>query len=367
MSCITETVKTQVDAREAVVRESRDHTPTTDGVPTGRTRATQADVAAKVGVSRTLVSLVLRNQPGAGEETRNQILQAAAELGYRPDSAAQLLARSRSQALGVMLTLHNPFHADLGESIYSVAEQFGYGVILSARAPGRSEHSVVDALISHRCEALILLGPDPDAAYLSDVARQLPVVVVGPRVRGAGVDLVHTAEAKGVRQAVDHLAALGHRRIVHVDGGTRPGSSERRRGYRDAMRRKNLGQYVRVLPGDHTEESGIKAAQTLLCKPTLPTAVLAGNDRCAVGLLDALIRAGVNVPSDVSVVGYDDSPIARFAHIDLTTVRQDAPRMAELSVRAALQRLNHAGNPPAEEVLAPELVIRGTTAPPRTE
>ncbi|MQA11688.1 MAG: LacI family DNA-binding transcriptional regulator [Pseudonocardiaceae bacterium] len=327
-----------------------------------------ADVAARVGVSRALVSLVFRDEPGASNQTRERVFQAAAELGYRPDSAARVLARNHSRVLGVTLTVRNPFHADLVERIYPVAEQLGYDILISATAPSRDERKSVEALMGHRCEALVLLGPDTEDAALAELGGRIPIVVVGRRIPEAGVDTVHTAEAKGVRQAMDHLAELGHRSILHIDGGNAPGAKERRGAYRAAMRKHGLSEHARVLRGDHTEESGARAARLLLAEQAeLPTAILASNDRCAMGLLDALRRAGVEVPGQVSVVGYDDSHVAHFSHIDLTTVHQDSDRMAEYAVRALVNRIADPNQQPQELVLDAKLIVRGTTAPPRNQ
>jgi DNA-binding LacI/PurR family transcriptional regulator len=327
-----------------------------------------ADVARRAGVSRALVSIVFRNQPGASEETRERVLRVADELGYRPDSAARLLARGRSRTIGVMFTVHQTFHTDLIEGIYPEAERLGYDVLLSAAAQGRSEAKAVEALLSHRCEALILLGPDAEPAYLDELGQRTVTVSVSRRVPRARVDFVHSAEAKGVRQAMEYLAGLGHRRIVHIDGGRGPGSAERRRAYRAAMRRHGLEGEQRVIPGDHTEQSGIEAGRLLLAERDrglpLPTAVLAGNDRSAMGLLMALTRAGVDVPRDMSVIGYDDSHLSHLMPIGLTTVRQDAVLMAEHAVRFAVQRLADPGLEPREAVLDPKLVVRGTSGPP---
>ncbi|WP_461005762.1 LacI family DNA-binding transcriptional regulator [Streptomyces capparidis] len=324
-----------------------------------------ADVAARVGVSRALVSLVFRNQPGAGRETRERVLRAAEELGYRPDNAARLLARGRSRTLGVMMNVHQPFHADVVEVVYQEAERHGYDVLLSASAPGRDERKAVDALLGHRCEALILLGSAADSAHLDDLGRRSVVVVVGRRVPGAHVDSVHSADTKGIRQAVDHLVELGHRRVAHIDGGTGPGSADRRRAYRAAMRRHGLTDRIHVIPGAHSEEAGMAAGQRLLDGAELPTAVLAANDRCALGLMHTLGRAGVDIPRDLSVVGYDDSHLSHLSHINLTTVRQDTARIAQAAVNAAITRLEDPTTAPGETVLDPALVIRGTTGKPR--
>jgi DNA-binding LacI/PurR family transcriptional regulator len=328
-----------------------------------------ADVAARAGVSRALVSIVFRNQQGASEETRQRVLRVADEIGYRPDSAARLLARGRSRTLGVMFAVHQTFHTNLIEGIYPEAERLGYDVLLSAAAPGRSEAKAVEALLSHRCEALIVLGSEAEAADLDALGQRAVTVSVSRRVRGARVDFVHSAEGKGVRQAMDHLIELGHRRIVHLDGGRGPGSAERRRAYRAAMRRHGLQEWEGVIGGDHTERSGIEAGRLLLAEReagrALPTAVLAGNDRSAMGLLMSLSRGGVEVPGDVSVVGYDDSHLSHLMPIGLTTVRQDAGLMAEYAVRFAVERLEDPQLEPREAVLEPKLVVRGTSGPAR--
>ncbi|WP_328369357.1 LacI family transcriptional regulator [Streptomyces sp. NBC_00445] len=326
-----------------------------------------ADVAKKAGVSRALVSIVFRNQPGASEETRQRVLRVADEIGYRPDSAARLLARGRSRTLGVMFTVHQTFHTDLIEGIYPEAERLGYDVLLSAASEGRSEAKAIEALLAHRCEALIVLGSDAESAYLDELGQRAVTVSVSRRVPHARVDFVHSAEGKGVQQAMEHLFELGHRRIVHIDGGRGPGSAERRRAYRAAMRRHGLESEARVIPGHHTEQSGIEAGRLLLAEREsglpLPTAVLAGNDRCALGLLMPLTRAGVEVPRDLSVVGYDDSHLSHLMPVGLTTVRQDAMLMAEHAVRFAVERLEKPGLEPREAVLDCKLVVRGTSGP----
>ncbi|WP_416980233.1 LacI family DNA-binding transcriptional regulator [Streptomyces sp. T028] len=326
-----------------------------------------ADVAAKAGVSRALVSIVFRNQPGASDETRERVLKVADEIGYRPDSAARLLARGRSRTLGVMFAVQQTFHKDLIQGIYPEAERLGYDVLLSAAAEGRSETKAVEALLGHRCEALIVLGSEVEAVDLDELGRRVATVSVGRRAPRVRADLVHSAEGEGVRQAMDHLVELGHRRIVHIDGGRGPGSVERRRAYRSAMRRHGLGSEARVIPGEHTEQSGIETGLLLLTERDqggpLPTAVLAGNDRCAMGLLMSLTRAGVEVPRDLSVVGYDDSHLSHLMPIGLTTVRQDAVLMAEHAVRFAMERLENPELQPREVVLDPKLVVRGSSGP----
>jgi DNA-binding LacI/PurR family transcriptional regulator len=180
-------------------------------------------------------------------------------------------------------------------------------------------------------------------------------VVVGRHVAPDGFDVVRVADDLGVAAAVEHLRALGHRRIVHVDGGRAATADDRRAGFAAAA-----GPEGRIVPGGYDEAAGAGAARALL--DDLPTAVVAANDRSAIGLLDVFLRAGVRVPADVSVVGYDDSALARLAHVDLTTVSQERTEQARRAVAAAAGRLD-AGAAPAGSVLTPRLVVRGTTGP----
>ncbi|GAA1438582.1 LacI family DNA-binding transcriptional regulator [Nocardiopsis tropica] len=328
-------------------------------------RPTMADVAARVGVSRQLVSLVLGGRPGPSASAREQILRAAEELGYRADTAARLLRRTRSRQVGVLFTLEHPLDAHVVEAVYPVAAELDYSVVLSAMLPTRTERESVDDLLGLRCEALILIGMSAAApADLAKVAERVPVVEIGQRTGAPGTDSVRTADARGVRQAVDHLVSLGHGDIAHVDGGDLPGARERLRGYREGMAAHGLSGRADVLPGDYTEESGARAARTLLSRARPPTAVVACNDLCALGLAGTLVRAGTSVPEGMSVVGYDDSRTARLPFLRLTSVRQDAAQMARLAVRAVAERLDDGRTGSRHLVLEPVLTVRSSTGPP---
>ncbi len=317
------------------------------------------DVAAAVGVSPASVSLVLRGVAGPSAETRERVLAAAARLGYRADRTASLLARRRTHLLGVPVLLRDAFRAELAEEVQVAADAAGYAVALSAITPALDEARVVEALLDLRCEALVLLSPTLTPHALAELGARTALVVLGRRLRPAGFDVVRVADDVGVAAAVEHLVGLGHRKIVHVDGADEPMARDRRAGFRAA----SAGLPVRVVPGGYDEAAGAAAARGLLSD--LPTAVVCANDRSAIGLLDVFVRAGVRVPQDVSVVGFDDSALARLAHVDLTTVSQEAPRQAACAVAAALERLDGGRTEATETVLAPRLVVRGTTGPPR--
>ena len=321
------------------------------------------DVARYVGVSRPLVSIVLRGVEGASETTRQRVLQAASELGYRPDSLARGLRSQRTRHLGVVFSLRRPFEVELIEHMYPVAAHRRYHLLLGATTTERDQDQAVDELLSYRCEGLVVVGPEVPGQHLEAVAHKVPLVEVGRALTHAESDIVRNDDASGARQAVDHLVGLGHSRVALIDGGANPGAEDRRRGYCEAMAFHRLGAEIRVVAGGYTEEDGSAAARALLDK-ALPTAVIASNDLSAIGLLDTMIRAGVRVPADLSVVGYDDSRFARLPGIDLTSVRQDIPRMAKLAVEGLAERLDVAPHPRREISLPPLLVVRGTTSPP---
>jgi DNA-binding LacI/PurR family transcriptional regulator len=340
------------------------------GLSPGR-RATLADVAREAGVSTALVSLVMRGVPGASPANREKVFRVARELGYVPDARARALRQGRSRLLGVMFDVQQPFHADVIEGLYEAAETDGYDVVLSAVTESRSEDKAIGTLLADRCGALILVAPRSGRDWLVEVAGKLPTVVLARHVRHPDIAVVRTADVKGVDLSMDHLVGLGHSQIAHIDGASAPSADQRRRGYRAAMRR--LGLEPRVIRGGWSEASGALSVDLLLQEGgDLPTAILAFNDPCATGVLSSFHRAGIAVPDEVSVVGFDDTHLAGFSHTGLTTVRQEARLMARLAVSRAISRLEHApnGTPTAfdarDTVVPPTLVVRGTTGPMRS-
>lgn len=327
-------------------------------------RPTLEDVAERAAVSRALVSIVMRDAPGASDQTRERVRRAADEIGYRPDPRARRLRQLRTKVIGVTFTAGQEFHADLVDGVYVAAEEMGYDVVLSGVTPHRDERRAVRTLVDDRCEGLVLIGSELSARDLGELAQQLPLVVVARRVRG--VDVVRSDDAAGAVLGTEHLIGLGHRRIVFLDGGRAPGAAERLRGFRRAVRASDLPDLTH--PGGLTEREGAAAATSMLESSDLPTAVFAFNDRCALGVIDTFIRAGVSVPQQVSVLGFDDSPLAGLAHIDLTTIRQDSAGLASAATQRLVGRLDDAASDgkPVDITREPTLIVRGSTAPPST-
>ena len=324
-------------------------------MPSRPSRPRLDDVASRAGVSTASVSLVLRGRPGPSDSTREAVLQAAADLGYRVDRTASLLARRRTQLLGVTMDVSSPFHAELLEDLQAAADERGYDLVVSPLTRTRDERRAVEMLLDFRCEALLLLGPTSSDAALAELARDHHVVALGRRIQVPGIDVIRAADDVGVGLAVDHLAGLGHAAVAFVDGPRGAIASLRRQGFRAATRR--LGLTAHVVGGGATEEAGQAAVDDL---PDA-TGLVCFNDRAALGVLAGLRSHGRDVPGEVSVVGYDDSPVARLATIDLTSVSQATAPMAVAAVQAATQRLDEGRVEAVDIVLEPHLEVRGTT------
>jgi DNA-binding LacI/PurR family transcriptional regulator len=330
-------------------------------------RPTMDDVAVRAGVSRALVSLVMRESPKVSASRRAAVLQAAEELGYSPHAMARRLASRESTVLAVLVSdLHNPYFAEIVEGIDAAAAEAGFEVILGTggRRPPREQRSVA-TLLSFRPAGLVLLSPVVAADTIARAAENGPVVAIERSLRLDVVDTVNDDGYAGSGQVVNHLIGLGHTQIVHLDGGHGAQSATRRRGFTEAMRQHGLEP--RVEPSEYTEGAGEISTRRLLESRQPFTAIVAANDINAIGALSALEEVGVRVPHDVSLVGYDNTSLSGLRHIGLTTVDQPRAAMGRLAVTAVLERLRHGRTTPVRHLLHPSLVIRGTTAPPTPE
>jgi DNA-binding LacI/PurR family transcriptional regulator len=334
-----------------------------DGWPSSG-RVTLNDVAREAEVSRALVSIVMREAPGASAATRERVKAVAQDLGYRPDLRARSLAGQKSRLIGVMFGVGvGTFHFDLLEGLYAAAEQHGHSLVLTALTAGRDERKAAQSLQDFRFDAVIMLGP-PTARPL--LAGKVPVVVVGWDVDDPAVDVVRTSDERGMSQAVDHLVALGHRHIAHLDGGDGLIAVARRNGYTKAMHAHGLGSEIRLVPGGQTYLDGQRAAGILLeGREALPTGLIAFNDDTAVAAMGLLAQQGIDVPGRLSVVGWDNSKAAALAPVGLTSVAQQPAELARLAVERTIAQVEQRRIEHHQIVLDPSLRLRSSTAAAR--
>jgi len=330
-------------------------------------RPTIFDVADRAGVSKSLVSLVLRNQPGVSDARRKAVLRAVEELGYRPNAAARSLVQQRTHTVGALLSdLRNPWFIDLLDSVRFELTSLGLNLFLSEVHQAQADSSVLDAFIEARVDGLLFLGTMPDSERLAAAARGMPAVVVAGREPDEPtVDVVTGDDYAGAGAAVEHLVALGHRRIAHL-AGTGRAAELRADGYRDAMIAHNLAGAVRIETSDRTEPGDQRAADALLKGPGRPTAILANNDYAALITMSLALEHGLSIPDDLSIVGYDNSALARTGYIGLTSVDTSYADMGRLAARQLERRIESPGAPRTVTLLDPVLRTRRTTAPPRS-
>ncbi len=324
------------------------------------------DVARVAGVSRALVSLVIRDSPKVSERSRRDVLAAAERLGYRPNLVARNLASRRTMTIGVLLNdLHNPFFAEVADGILEAADRTDYRVLFSTgRRRAADEAHAVEAFLELRVDGIILVSPHIPAGQVESAAGEVPLAVVCRSLRSHTVDTVSNDERVGADLAVAHLVGLGHRKIVHIDGGSGAGGPPRRAGYRRAMRAHGLAELARVVHGDFTEQSGARAVSQLLVDGDVPTAIFAANDLSALGAFDRLAEAGLRVPADVSLIGYDNTGLASMHHMSLTTIDQPRATMGRLAFETLLERIGRTRTEVVSHAVLPTLVVRTSTGPP---
>lgn len=328
---------------------------------------TMQQVAERAGVSTALVSLVMRNAPNVSDHRRKRVLDAADELGYRPNVLARNLAARRTNTIGLVLNdLHNPYFAEITDGIEHAAEQAGQRILIgNGRHSPAGESSAVETFLEFRVDGVIVAGSLALDAVCT-AARSTPMVVVGRADELEHADTVHVDDALGAKHAVDHLVSIGHRRIAHIDGGDSAGAPERAHGYAEAMRSHGLEAHIRFAHGDFTEAGGAAAAHHLLDGGERPTAIFAGNDLSAVGAFDVMMDRGLSIPDDISLVGFDNTALAAMAHLALTTIDQPTFDLGAAALELLLERVHHGRTESKRVIRRPDLVVRESTAPPPT-
>ncbi len=328
--------------------------------------ATIRDVARRAQVSIASVSRALNGLGNVRQETRDRVLAAATELGYVPHAGARSLSLARAHAVGVVLPdLHGEFFSEFVRGMDREASKRGYVLLLSNIHDESEQAANALRAMRGRVDGLIVMAPHLSAEMLrAALPATLPSLFINGPEEIDDRPTMRLDNGAAMDAMIAHLVANGHRRIVHVAGPEgNVDARERVEGYRAALARHAPEVEPVVLAGNFSEEGGEAAARTILANDIACDAVFAANDMMALGCLQALRAAGVDVPGRIAVAGFDDVPLTRY--LDLTTMRV---RIAEMGARAIERLIDELEGGPvdrAAERHSAELVVRGTTAPRR--
>ena len=326
------------------------------------------DVARAAGVSRAAVSKVIRDAYGVSDEMKAKVESTIEELGYRPRVSARAM-RGATYTFGIEIpTIKNTFFTKIISGAASALEGTRYQLIIAPAGPHHDRGpQAIQALADRQVDGILAVSTAVDPAWLEDLSQHIPLVMLGRHDDSQNYDTLVNDDLEGARMAVRHLYDLGHRDIAHVTIDplwenylpTGP-HAVRARSYQQTMAELGLADRTRIVYAP--QEGGSRdAAMAILTDSARPTAVFAGHDEIALGVLEAVAELGLT-PSEVSVVGYDDTEIAAHPLVSLTSINQSGTRMGEMVVRLLLERI--AGRTePVHEVITPKLMARTTTAP----
>ncbi|MEN3358784.1 MAG: hypothetical protein V7637_2766 [Mycobacteriales bacterium] len=340
----------------------------TDSSGSARRPPGGVDVARLASVSQKTVSRVMNNEPHVSPAVRNRVLDAARQLGYRRNTAARALNLGRFQRIGVVSlgsSLYGPatLLAELERAVRDTA--YSLSVVSTVEGQPRGIADAIESLLGQGVDGIVLSEPIDEGQA---VRLEVPVVSFGELagLEGPWVDITGLDGTAAGRVATEHLLRLGHRTVWHVAGPQSFGPArDRASGWRNALAAGGILEPP-MLDGDWTPAAGY-AAGAALARTAGVTAVFAGNDEMAIGVIRALNDAGLAVPERVSVVGFDDIPVAAYVSPPLTTIRQDFATMAARALALLIERIDGRGEPPEHDDLPIELVVRKSTAPPPTD
>ncbi len=327
------------------------------------------DVAREAKVSVATVSRALNGLDSVTVKTRDRVMKVAAEMHFIPSSAARSLISRRTQTIGVLLPdLYGEFFSELIRGIDQAARAHGLHLLISSTRGDAAEAAAVMKSLHGRVDGLLVMSPHADAEFLSrNLPRNLPAVLMSSRATGGVLPSFSVDNYGGAVSMMRHLVGRGHSRIAMINGPEHNfDAQERLRGYRDAMAQLVPGTEELVLQGDFSEESGWRTGNQILALAQRPTAVFAANDMMAIGCLFALNEAGVQVPGEIALAGFDDIPIARFVSPPLTTVRVRIAELGSMALERLAMGIEHPERMSASpQTLRCELVVRSSCGRPQ--
>ena len=329
-------------------------------------KITSLDVARRAGVSQSAVSRVFSGA-SASKSTAARVREAATALGYRPNPLARAMITGNSRIIGLVVAyLDNQFYPLALELLSASLQAKGYHILVFLASNAEQDvGKVMQELLDYQVDGIITAS----VAMSNDLtarcaAEGIPVVMFNRGQDGSGISSVTSANAVGGRRVAEFLLAGGHRRIAHIAGwkGSSTGR-DRQRGFLDGLAAAGA-EAVEVIDGMYDRAVAADAARRLMARASLPDAIFVGNDHMAFAVMDELRKSGVSIPGDVSVVGYDDVPLAAWGAYDLTTLRQPVNRMVEATVDTLLGQIKDPARPPQKIEIEGPLILRSSARIP---
>lgn len=330
-------------------------------------RVTSLQVAQLAGVSQSAVSRVFSGA-SASPATAEKVRKAAAQLGYRPNVLARAMITGKSRIIGLVVAyLDNQFYPEALERLSNALQAQGYHILIFT-VPNSSDgiETIVQDLLDYQVDGIIAASVSMSSALTALCAQAgIPVVLFNRGLPGSGLSAVTSANVKGGRMATQALIDAGHNRIAHIAGweGSLTGR-DRQQGFEEAMAEADLIPFA-VIDGMYKRDIAAATARQLMSGKTRPDAIFVGNDHMAFAVIDEIRRLGLSIPGDVSIIGYDDVPLASWAAYDLTTVRQPVNRMVEATIQTLMSAIDGQDTYTQTIEIEGPLIQRGSSRPPK--
>lgn len=324
------------------------------------------DIAREANISYSTVSRALAGNPQVNEESRNKILKLANDMGYTPNALAKGLVTKSTYTIGLIITdITNPFFPEVAQGVEDCANRNGYQVFLcNSNWSVQREKEYLYKLYSSRVDGIVISPASDDLSHIVDSQFQVPIVFAAQKPQSNGCNYVTVDHFKSATIAVEYLVKLGHKKIAYIGGLLSTNSGiDRFNGYKSILKKYNIPMIANyIIHGGYTQASGYQfAKELLLLNQELPTAIVAGNDITALGIIQAIEEYGLKVPSDISVIGFDDISFASLDKIQLTTVYLPKYAIGEESMEVLIQKIQNPKDTEGKHrILEPKLIVRKT-------
>lgn len=325
-------------------------------------RVTSVDVARLAGVHQSTVSRAFSDAGSVSPGTRAKVLATAGKLGYTPNAIARSLITQQTNIIGIVMAgISGPFQPYVLEQFLRELQAIGRQVLVFSAAPDQEVDDILPTVLQYQVDGLIVTSATLSSAKLDQCARNgTPVILFNRYLPGGHASAVCCDNVEGGRAAANHLLAAGHRRLAYIAGNANSSTNrDRERGFTDRMREQGLVAALRE-PGRYTYESGCEAARRLLERDDPPDAIFCASDIIALGAIDQARELGVGVPEDLSIIGFDDIPMARWSSYSLTTIRQPVAQMIDATLHLLREQLESPHRAPVIRLFPGLLVERGS-------